>query len=178
MRGLITDAVSPSPIAAGLPAMFDDDDFAQRLTASLDEVVAPVHGALDCLPAYLDPMLAPPDFLLWLAGWVGVEDADEIDTEALRRIVRTAAAGYAWRGTRSGLVEEIAQAAGVPPDDVTVEETGGVAWSQTPGGAAPGDPRASVVVHVPEGADISSARTAAAMAAPVHLNVRVETEHR
>ena len=72
MRGMVAGLASPHPLGAALPALYQEDAFAQRLTASLDEVLSPIFASLDGLASYLDPALAPDDFLDWLAGWVGV----------------------------------------------------------------------------------------------------------
>ena len=70
-RGHLPDLVSPHPLGERLPALYQEDSFTQRLLAAMDQVLAPVLGSLDSLDAYLDPSLAPEDFLHWLAGWLG-----------------------------------------------------------------------------------------------------------
>ncbi|MGW2874684.1 hypothetical protein ACWDCZ_41715, partial [Kitasatospora sp. NPDC001225] len=66
-RAAVPGLPSPHPIGELLPALFAEDDFAQRFTAGLDTVLAPVFATLDNLPAYFQPGLAPADFLDWLA---------------------------------------------------------------------------------------------------------------
>ncbi|MCI3153039.1 MULTISPECIES: phage tail protein [Streptomyces] len=73
MRGSLDGLGSSAPIGAMLPAIFADDDLAQRFVAGLDEVLAPLLVVLDNLDAYFDPALAPLDFTRWLADWVGAE---------------------------------------------------------------------------------------------------------
>ncbi|KNE78756.1 MULTISPECIES: phage tail protein [Streptomyces] len=80
MRGSIDGLGSAQPLGLMLPALFADDELAQRFTAGLDEVLAPFLNVLDCLEAYFDPSLAPLDFTAWLGGWVGAET--EQDTAA------------------------------------------------------------------------------------------------
>src|ERR1700730_1144995 len=72
---VMTSVELPSryPIGGLLPALYADDDFAQRFTAGLDTMIAPVVSTLDNLAAYFDSRLAPEDFLMWLASWVGAE---------------------------------------------------------------------------------------------------------
>ena len=77
---------SPHPLGATLPALYLDDVFAQNLCASLDEVLAPVIGVLDCFPAYLDPRTAPPDMVDWLAGWTGLLTARKLPLARRRRL--------------------------------------------------------------------------------------------
>ena len=149
MRGLVDGAATSAPIAAGLPALFADDDFAQRLTGALDAVLAPAVGSLDNVRAYLDPGTAPPDFLRWLARWVAapVDDlaGDECSTPMLRELVRAAAGLAARRGTAAALGEEVHHVTGV---QVQVLDPGGVRWSSTPGCAPPGTAGAEVRVRV------------------------------
>ncbi|NEC21477.1 phage tail protein, partial [Streptomyces parvus] len=85
-RAAVPGLPSRYPIGELLPALYADDDLAQRFTAGLDTVLAPVLSTLDNLPAYVDPALAPADFLPWLASWVGVE-ADPAWPVELRRAV-------------------------------------------------------------------------------------------
>jgi hypothetical protein len=49
------------------------DPLAQQLGAAFDDVLAPIFGTLDCLPAYLIEPLR--DMLDWLAGWIGRRSA-------------------------------------------------------------------------------------------------------
>ena len=57
---------SPHPLGATLPALYLDDVFAQNLCASLDEVLAPVIGVLDCFPAeVVDTLQGPPERPSW-----------------------------------------------------------------------------------------------------------------
>lgn len=73
-RAAVPGLPSRHPIGEQLPALYAEDDFAQRFTAGLDTVLAPVFATLDSLPSYFDPRLAPADFLSWLASWVGGVD--------------------------------------------------------------------------------------------------------
>src|SRR4051794_31821685 len=62
MRGSIDGLASSAPLGMMLPAVFADDDLAQRFVAGLDEVLAPILNVLDCLDTYFTPSLAPADF--------------------------------------------------------------------------------------------------------------------
>ena len=53
-----------------LPAVFADDDLAQRFVGGLDDVLAPILNVLDCLDSYFTPALAPVDFTR-VAGQLG-----------------------------------------------------------------------------------------------------------
>ncbi|MHC3462488.1 phage tail protein I [Streptomyces flavovirens] len=163
------------PIGELLPAIYADDDLAQRFTAGLDTVLAPVLSTLDNLPAYFDPALAPADFLPWLSSWVGV-DADAAWPEELRRaVVVRAVELHRWRGTRRGLAERLRLCFAVHCD---IADGGGAAWSSTAGTELPGAPPGELRVRVwpVRAARVDEAQILDVVAAscPVHLTCRVE----
>ena len=99
MRGLVPSLATPHPLGATLPGLYLDDDFAQRFLSGLDDVVAPIFSTVDNFDSYLDPALAPDDFLEWLAGWVGIALDDSWDEGRRRAIVARATELYRMRGT-------------------------------------------------------------------------------
>jgi phage tail-like protein len=166
---------SRHPIGEQLPALFADDDFAQRFTAGLDTVLAPIFATLDNLSAYFQPRLTPPDFLDWLADWVAV-DADPAWPEEVRRaVVARAVELHRWRGTRRGLRERLRLVLGV---GVQIVDGGGAAWSTSPGPALPPAPTGEVLVRVwPERTPVVTEEQVLAVvraSCPVHLGCRVE----
>jgi phage tail-like protein len=179
VRGLVPGLLSPHPIGERLPALYLDDDLVQRFTAGLDDVLAPVLSTLDSSDAYIDPRLAPLDFVAWLAEWVGVELDGTWPEARQRALVARAADLYAWRGTVRGLVELIEIYTGVRPE---IEETGGVTWtaSAPPAGTIPGaaPPMLLVRVRVPAGhpdpIEASRIERLVAEAKPAHVPHRVE----
>ena len=174
-RALIDGLETPHPLAHGLPAVYHDDGFVQRLTAAFDEVLAPVFCTLDNLWAYLDPWLAPADFLEWLAGWVGVALDENWPLERQRDLVARAAGLYARRGTLAALSEQVSLYTGVVPE---IEESGGVASSSVPGGPVPGVPEPRLVVRVrvddPSAVDAGRLDAIVAEAKPAHVPHQVE----
>jgi phage tail-like protein len=174
-RRLTPGALTPHPLLGLLPALFQEDLFAIRLCAALDEVLAPVLVALDCLDTYLDPALAPADFVDWLAGWVGLA-LDQNWSEAQRRaLVARACELYRWQGTRRGLVEHLRLYTGVEPE---VSDSGGAAWSSSPGGIVPGDGhpevRVRLVLDAESSVDEQSVEAIVKAAKPAHVRHRVE----
>ena len=107
MRGHVDGLASPHDLGPSLPALYLDDSFAQRFISAFDDVLAPIHSSLDCLPAYLDPWLAPEDFVDWLSVWVGAVIDGTWDTERRRASVAHAAELYRLRGTSRGLAAQI-----------------------------------------------------------------------
>ncbi|MFF8593113.1 phage tail protein [Streptomyces sp. NPDC015220] len=170
MRGSIDGLGSSAPIGMMLPAVFADDDLAQRFVAGLDEVIAPILSVLDCLDTYFRPSLAPPDFARWLGGWVGAETDGSEPEPLLRAAVAAAAYLHRIRGTRRGLSETVRLAFGVEPE---ISESGAAAWSARPLGPVPGESRPRLHVHLrlphPTSADRHRLDTLVAAARPAHM---------
>lgn len=174
-RAAVPGLPSPHPIGELLPALFADDDFAQRFTAGLDTVLAPVFSTLDNLPAYLQPRLAPPDFLDWLASWVAVETDPAWPLDVRRAVVARAVELHRWRGTRRGLAERLRLVLGAGAEIV---DGGGAAWSTGAGAALPPAPSGELLVRAwpLRGAALDEDQVLAVARAgcPVHLTCRVE----
>jgi phage tail-like protein len=175
-RGAVEGLETPTPILASLPAFYQEYDFTSRFTLAFDDGLSPVVLTLDNLDAYVDPALAPSDFVLWLAEWVGFPLAETWPLEQSRRLISQAVELYRWWGTVRGLRSLLTAHIGIEPEIV---ETGGVTWSSTPG-AQPGDqpaprPRKGKGSRATKGArDSERGSQAAADAAPgPHLLVRV-----
>jgi phage tail-like protein len=167
---------SPVPLGTLLPDVFKRyDENIITFCDALDEVIAPVWLVLDNYESYIDPMLAPTDFLGLLAGWVAFPIDRNWSDEQTRRLVATAVQLYRWRGTRRGLVELVKAYAGVEPQ---VIDSGGATWSAEPGATAPGTPEPAVriVVELPPGVTIDLERMTRLIAAnvPAHVAVTVE----
>jgi phage tail-like protein len=156
-----------------LPAIYQADDFTCRWLAGFDEVIAPILSDLDNLDVYLDPGVAPEDFVAWLGGWLGLGVEESWSPEALRRIVQMATEVFRWRGTVRGLAAYVSAYAGVEPEII---DSGGSAWSRVPGGPAPGDGACTVTVRLPSGGiDLDRLDRLIAAAKPAHIAHRVET---
>lgn len=170
MRGGIAGQTSPHPLADTLPAVYAEDGMAQRFTAGLDDLLAPLMTALDCAEAYFSASLAPLDFVAWLADWVGAEVRPDDAQQQLRQAVATAAVLHRSRGTSRGLAAAVQLAFGVAPEIV---ESGGACWAAAPLGPFPGDPvpRLEVTLRVsdPEQVDAQRLRELVATARPAHM---------
>lgn len=174
-RRLVRGLPSPFPLGEMLPGLFQDDEFAQRFTAALDTVLAPVLCTLDCFPSYLDPRLAPADFANWLATWVGVAVDENWSLRRQRDVIVAAVELYSWRGTRRGIAELVKLYVGVEP---TVSDSGEVATSPTPGIPMPGteQPWVRVCLRVSDPGSVDAKRVAAIVASvkPAHVHHIVE----
>lgn len=159
------------PIGEQLPAVYAEDDFAQRMTSALDDVLAPVFATLDCLPDYFDPVLAPPDFVEWLSEWVAFS-LDEGWTLAQRRaLVADAVELHRLRGTARGLEKHVRL---LSLGDVEIVDTGSCTVSARPRPSVPSpEPHVEVRVAVADPATIDERRLLAAIveAAPAHVTV-------
>ncbi|MEU8825082.1 phage tail protein [Streptomyces sp. NPDC048636] len=174
-RAAVPGLPSRYPIGDQLPALYADDDVAQRFTAGLDTVLAPVFATLDNLPAYLDPQVTPADFLAWLGSWVGASHDPQWPVELRREAVARAVELHRWRGTRRGLVEGLWLALGVHAE---VTGDGGAVWSNTAGAELPPEPSAEILVRVWPGreprANADRVREIVRTMCPVHTGCRVE----
>jgi phage tail-like protein len=175
MRGYVAGLDSPHPLGPSLPALYQDDDFAQRFLGGLDGVLAPIFSTLDNFDAYLDPWLTPTDFLDWLAGWVGIALDDSWDETRRRAIVARAVDLYRMRGTAVALAGQVEIQTG---GKVEIIENGATSWAVDPGGELPGSPEPLVVVRVtvPDPKAIDAARLDALVSAakPAHVLHRIE----
>jgi phage tail-like protein len=174
LRGLVPGARSPRPLLALLPAVLQEDPVVARLTAGLDDVLAPAFSSLNCLDAYLDPRLAPEDFLNGLAGWVGLLHNQNWPEQRRRDAVAHAVELHRCRGTTWGLQWQL----DLMTDGMAeVVDSGSVRWSRYPTDAAP-ETAAALVVRVRRGemsdAELDAVRDLVAWAKPAHVPHRVE----
>jgi phage tail-like protein len=174
-RGLAEELVSRLPIGLGLPALYHEDSFIQRLTTVFDAALDPVVVTLDCIDGYYDPYLCPPDFLVWLSGWVGLVIDDAWPPERRRQLVADAVKIYRSRGTVQALAAAVELYTGVIPEII---EHGGHAWSTTAGSALPGSAGTDIVVRVvvPDQAQVERRILDVIVEEnkPVHLSHRIE----
>jgi phage tail-like protein len=175
MRGLVPGLGSPHPLAERLPALYQEDGLARGIASAVDASLAPVFASLDCLAAYLDPMLAPHDFLDWLGGWVGVTLDHTWPLPRRRLMVASAVELYRLRGTATGLAAQVSVFTG---GRVEIVESGAAGWSRVANAAIPGDalPSLTVMVTVTDPDAIAMARLDSIIAAakPAHMPHRIE----
>lgn len=191
MRGSVPGLRSPHPLGDALPAVFRDLDGApapisgdQELIdpaaflSAFDDALAPVFATIQSLADYLDPMLAPADFVDWLNAWLGLEvDQTWALPRRRRRIVRAVELYRSW-GTVEGLTHYVALFLDIEPASIEVVENGAVVASLTPGTRSPGRPEHEFTVQVrvsePSSIDVTRLHDVVAAAKPAHLAHRVE----
>jgi phage tail-like protein len=142
-------------LRSGLPEIYQDADFGMRLLSALEELLDPVVGLLDALPAHFSADLAPADVLELLTRWLGIQLDEAQPTAERRQIVRSAADLGRLRGTRRGL--ELTLSLAFPGIPFRVEEVGGVIWGSEAESAQ--EPPPSFVVYCD--ASLPEARQAA-----------------
>lgn len=175
MRKAVPGLPSAAPLGLRLPGVYQEDDLFMRFVEAFDDGFAPVLATLDGLAGYVDPALAPEDFLDWLAGWVGVEIDDTWTVAQRRTIIAQASTVHRGRGTVQGIAAAVSLALEA---DVEVVETGGALWSASPGAALPGEAAPHLVVRVrcdhPDDIDTRRLDAIVSSAKPAHVPHTVE----
>ena len=174
-RGAVDGLRSRVPIGPSLPSLYHGDEFCQRLTTVFDDAFSPVVSTLDCVDSYLDPALAPDDFVEWLAGWVAVSLDEAWAPPRRRQLVAEAVRLYRNRGTIPGLTEAVELYTGVTPE---VIESGGCTWSEVADSVLPGAAQPHLVVRVvapdPSRVDARVVERIVAENKPAHLPHSIE----
>lgn len=178
-RGLIRNLASPHPLIESLPGLYQEDGFTRRFMSAFDAALAPIFVTLDNLPTYLDPWLAPEDFLEWLASWFGMALDESWSLDRRRALVARAFDFYRLRGTANGLKTQIEALTG---GTVELHETGGVSTSSTAGSSLPGSPNFALLVRVsvddPATINVGRLDALVATAKPAHVTHKVEVVKR
>ena len=178
-RGLVRSLRTPHPLIETLPGLYQEDGFTQRFMSAFDAMLAPIFATLDNFPAYLDPWLAPEDFLEWLASWFGMALDESWSLDRRRALVSRAFDFYRLRGTAGGLKTQIETLTG---GTVELHETGGVSTSSTAGTPLPGSPNFALLVRVsvddPSAINVSRLDALVAAAKPAHVTHKVEVVKR
>lgn len=145
MRAMVSGLPTPFPLGALLPSVLQEDPTAMRLTAAMDDVLAPVVATLDCLTSYVDPCLAPPDFVEWLGDWVGETIDENWSIERQRAVIANAVELNRFQGTVGAMRRYLEATTGLR---VEVVDSGGVVCGATPDTDPPGEESPHVVVRV------------------------------
>ena len=188
-RGLMPSTASPRALESLLPGVFLEPvdrkeerggpEFVRGFCAGLDGVLAPAAVTLDCMEAYFDPRLTPPDYLDWLAGWVGLVLDQNWSEEQRRALVLEAGELYRWHGTVRGIIEQIRLYTGVVAE---VHDSGGVAWSTTPDAGLPGTGATELRVQLTIGADddldVNRLETIVTSVKPAHVPHMIDVVRR
>lgn len=133
-----------------LPAGMLADDFFTRFVSLFQAQADTLVAHADNLEHLVDPAVAPPEMVRWMAGWIGQEGVDPgFAPDLQRRMLVTTARTLPWRGTLRGLREVLSLFSGAPAE---VQDGGGV-WGE---GGAPED-TAWVIMRVASTGGLSEA---------------------
>ena len=177
-RKMIPGLQSPFPMINYTSSMLIEDPVAQKICASLDEVLAPIISVLDCYDSYLDAQIAPVDFVRYMCSWILVSPELGWNESVIRNALSHAITFYGRRGTAKGIEGFFAAVFQV---QATVEESGSVTTSRdftdpSTWPAAP-LPSVTVTVHDPAGRqrhpDANFARLVLDTAVPAHVDARL-----
>ncbi|MCL3861861.1 phage tail protein [Actinotalea sp. K2] len=150
-----------------LPVGMTSDDFFTRFVSIFQEEAGTLLAHADNLEHLVDPSLAPPQMVRWIATWIGLAGLDPgLPDDSARKLVATASSTLGWRGTKSGLTAILEAYSGGP---VHVQDGGGV-WRE---GEAPADP-AWVVMSVASTGGLTEEDFVALLADHVPAQVRAE----
>ncbi|MDE0975619.1 MAG: phage tail protein [Candidatus Nanopelagicales bacterium] len=122
-RKFIEGLNTPFPMVNYTPSMLAEDPIVQLLLGALDEVLAPIISVLDCYDAYLDPQLAPLDFIDYMSSWLLVSQVEYWTEETRRASLASTVPRSKWRGTVISFEERINSLFGV---SVLVTDSGKV----------------------------------------------------
>lgn len=150
-----------------LPAGMLADDFFTRFVSLFQAQADTLVAHADNLEHLVDPAVAPPEMVRWMAAWIGQDGIDPgIDLSTQRRMLVSAARTLAWRGTPRGLREVLTLFSGAAAE---VEDGGGV-WRE---GEAPDD-TAWVVMRVTSTGKLNEADFVDLVADEVPAHVRAQ----
>jgi phage tail-like protein len=170
-------ATNRAYLRGGLPAVYQDGDFAMRFVGALERSLDPIVAVLDGLPAHFNPDLAPRGILNLMAAWLGVDLDESQEIVHQRQMVRRSSELGRRRGTVRGL--ELALELSFPGVPLRVEDQGGVRWTLEASGKPEEAPPPSFVVYcdqpVPETTQAAIARCIEHWK-PVHTTYRLRVK--
>jgi len=82
-----------------LPAIYESDDFTSRFLMLFESFWKPISQQIDQVAWYFDPDLTPPEFLPWLATWVGMQVDDLLPIDRVRNLLKKTMMFFQRRGT-------------------------------------------------------------------------------
>ncbi len=86
-----------------LPEIYYGDDFTSRFLMLFESFWKPVSQQIDQVSYYFDPDLTPPEFVPWLASWLGLPVDPALPIERVRTLLKNAMMLYQYRGTYRAL---------------------------------------------------------------------------
>lgn len=99
-----------------------ENEFASQFLRCFEEILLGdgLERAIIRIPSCLEPNLADPEFLPWLAGWVALSLRTDLPLKTQRRLIAGIVPYYLWRGTKRGLEKILRLATGT--DSIFISE--------------------------------------------------------
>jgi phage tail-like protein len=126
--------IEPGWLVEQLPRVMAEDQFLQRFVRIFEDVAGTVRARVDDVDGFFDVRLGPPEFVRWMASWVGLSIDPSMPEDRQRSLAMAIGPLFPYRGTTRG-IEAMLEA--LTQSDVAVDDTGGV----YPEGNAPSGPR-------------------------------------
>lgn len=118
-----------------LPGCFAGDDFLRRFMALFQELADGLRRRIDGVEHALDVSVAPPVFVRWMGGWLGVTSIDpSLPASRQRDLVLGFGSLLVRRGTRAGLRQALELVTG---GRVEVRDPGAIVRDGDPPPAGP-----------------------------------------
>ena len=106
-----------------LPRPMSEDEFTFGFVSIFEDIAGSVRSRVTGFDSYLDPGLAPLDFVRWLGGWLSLPLSSPLSEDRLRALVSAGGPLFTWRGTKralTGLLEAVTDG------EVAITDAGGV----------------------------------------------------
>jgi phage tail-like protein len=104
-----------------LPAVYREDaqsaSFVERFLCNAEGLLSALEGRIERAELLLDPAVAPPEWLDWLADWLGTMLDENWDEDRRRLFLRHAWLLFRWRGTPQALIALLRLATDACVDD-------------------------------------------------------------
>ena len=152
-----------------LPRVLAEDPILCQLLDVFQAMEDGVQDLADEAVELLDPELAPPSMVRYLARWMGIQVDASLPDEDQRRIAAGLSGGLGWVGTQRGTEQMLSLLTG---HAARVRDSGGI----YPTGMAPGHASKLVWIEM-DGAGASTLdglRTLVARLVPADVAVRIE----
>lgn len=108
-RALVPGLQTPFPLRDYTPAMLAADPVANIFLEIFDEILAPIISTLDGYFAYLDPDLAPMDFVDYMSTWLLVSQEQGWNESMKRQALGSAVDRSQWRGTSKSIADRVTE---------------------------------------------------------------------
>jgi phage tail-like protein len=114
----------PDWLVGQLPVGMLEDSFFYRFASIFQEQATTYLDAVDNISNIVDPAVAPPGMVRFLAAWLALPPLEPSLPELYQRqLVKAAASLRWWRGTKTGLVQLLSALTGA---GVEVTDNGGI----------------------------------------------------